>query len=407
MARGGQIQSSDESLSPELHTNNDVKRAIVVGGGPVGLAAALTLANEPHSYDVHIYESSEKDDYFNFDPAKAFLYLLSNKGQTFTEKYPSLQKKLQEQGVSSLENKFTKVPPEIETPIPEPKLLPITKTKSASYWIPRHEFTSILFETIEEHEKERQQANDSKKGKIECFFGKKFISLHPTKDNNSENGSLVMTAKDHATGAEVTDEAKLIVGSDGWKSQVRETLKSGGSNDDFVSVFDQFRAERFQVKKWSSPSTGLRLKALQLPAKFQIPNSDGTVFQTKGSNSYSITGKNSGPRNFLKLGCLPMMNDNVVRPGNCITRPDHEVWTLKSGEEIQAWFQKNYPRMPFQKESDGGIISDKEWERFAKAEGIAFPPCQYSPALQASSSKQDFGVVLVGDSGTSSFFFYA
>lgn len=43
------------------------------------------------------------------------------------------------------------------------------------------------------------------------------------------------------------------------------------------------------------------------------------------------------------------------------------------------------------------VQDEKEWERFAKAEGTYFPPCQYCPGLQASSPTGDAGIVLVGD----------
>eukprot|EP00956_Cyclotella_meneghiniana_P009477 scaffold13120_cov22-Cyclotella_meneghiniana.AAC.1 len=46
----------------------------------------------------------------------------------------------------------------------------------------------------------------------------------------------------------------------------------------------------------------------------------------------------------------------------------------------------------------GGIISEDEWERFAKAEGTRFPPCQYSPGLAVWDESGRSGVALVGDS---------
>ena len=80
--------------------------------------------------------------------------------------------------------------------------------------------------------------------------------------------------------------------------------------------------------------------------------------------------------------------------------------------------QENFPRMEFQPESEGGIISDAEWDRFAKAKGISFPYCQYCPKLVVSSKASyegndgeegegeeelgsDCGIVILGDAAHS------
>eukprot|EP00956_Cyclotella_meneghiniana_P030471 scaffold76804_cov36-Cyclotella_meneghiniana.AAC.2 len=62
---------------------------------------------------------------------------------------------------------------------------------------------------------------------------------------------------------------------------------------------------------------------------------------------------------------------------------------------MREYFQKAFPRLDFQKE--GGMISEEEWERFAKAEGTRFPPCQYSPRLAVWDESGRSSVALVGD----------
>ena len=42
-------------------------------------------------------------------------------------------------------------------------------------------------------------------------------------------------------------------------------------------------------------------------------------------------------------------------------------------------------------------MNDKEWDEFAKSNGITFPLCQYSPGSAVSSPERDTGVVLLGD----------
>ena len=91
-----------------------------------------------------------------------------------------------------------------------------------------------------------------------------------------------------------------------------------------------------------------------------------------------------------------MKNSSKVRHAQCIARPNHVLWTLKTGPEIKSWFQENYPRIDFD-----DLLTEKDWERFAQSRGLAFPPCQYSPALQATSKNGECGIVLLGDAAHS------
>merc|ERR1711957_132564 len=90
-----------------------------------------------------------------------------------------------------------------------------------------------------------------------------------------------------------------------------------------------------------------------------------------------------------------MTDDVTIRPGNVITRPNHKFWTINSGKEMKEYVLENLKRMPFD------MISDEEWDRFAKAKGTSFPYCQYSPGLQASPENGNCGIVLLGDSAHS------
>jgi len=150
--------------------------------------------------------------------------------------------------------------------------------------------------------------------------------------------------------------------------------------------------KKFRVRKWTSPASDLRMKVLQFPPGFEIPNSDGTSLQTQSETVYAIRSVNKGPRNYVSLGLLPVKDPNMIRPTNVITRPNHDVWKLQNGAEIKEWFVAAFPRLDLD-----AMVDDTEWDRFAKAQGTSFPKCQYCPGLEVSSPDGSAGVALVGD----------
>ena len=134
------------------------------------------------------------------------------------------------------------------------------------------------------------------------------------------------------------------------------------------------------------------MKVLQFPPGFEIPDADGSVVKTKSETIYAIRSVNTGPRNYVSLGLLPVKDPKMIRPTNVITRPNHDIWKLKNGLEIREWFVKAFPRLKLD-----DMISQSEWDRFAGAQGTTFPKCQYCDGLQASSLDGKAGVALVGD----------
>lgn len=372
-----------------LHPTNSLQapnqRAIVVGAGPVGIAASLVLASK-HGYDVTLLESSpETSSQTKYDPTKAFLYNVNARGQTLTKMFPSMHEKLVQRGVESRgfsDATFTIVPADPEKPIPkkvkmdksfelkddENKMKSVTKSEKAAapgYWIPRHEMVGLMVECIEEHN------GKDKGGKISFLTGRECIDVTPGDEG------VDVKVKDET--CDVTLHADLVVGADGMNSKVRECIANAAEDTWNKS---SPKPKLFNLRKWVSPASFLRIKVLQLPPRFEIPDADGNPpLVTNSENIYAIRSIHKGPQNYLSLGLLPMKNNDAVRPTNIVTRPDHEVWQIKDGQGIRTWFEKAFPRMKFD-----GMISDKEWERFASAEGMFFVRF-YFQLLTVSTSK--------------------
>jgi len=359
------------------HISNE--RAIVVGGGPVGLSAALILANR--GYDVSLFEATSAKEIKIFNPALAYLYNINERGQVFTKMFPNIHKMLVERSVASDDTGYIVAPADIKKELQTPKRVPTMGAKS--YWIPRHTLTTLLWDAVDEHNESRD--DNSRIGRIDYEQGVNCVSIHPS--NELENHiSVVVLNKNN--GEEKIFDGKLVVGADGIKSKVRECLQEQ------TGLFESwhYRKNKFKIRKWVTPATGLKLKVLQLPARYSVKDSNGENIPTKNTDIVALRGIKDGPLDRLTLSSLPVRDSDTIRAGNCIARPSHVLFTMTTGAEVKVWFKDNYPRLDLD-----ALISDDEWERFAKAKGLAFPPCQYSPGLQVSSDNNECGVLLIGD----------
>jgi kynurenine 3-monooxygenase len=422
---------------------------VIVGGGPSGLATALVLSQAPHHCKCVVLETNDKVD--TYDPTKAFLYNVNPRGLRLTRLFVNLQRKLAAQGVESksVMRNFALVPGPVDEPLPQTVLdiqerfygthtketVTVTETDQPetvpnqkdldkeSYWIPRHDFTKILREEVEE-------TTDT-----QVLMGVSCQAILPAMNSHSDNsggdgdgahhGIEVVASNGEDGGALTTFRCKLVVGADGYKSKVRDCMshqnmigeinnsesESSGGGD---NAWETVPKNKFKVIKYTSPATGLRIKVLQFPPRFQIPylekndnvpkelaggDAKTLLFaKTVGSATYAIRSIFKGPLTYTSLGLLPVMDNDAVRPINLITRPNHVAWTKTTGPQMKEWMTQAFPRL-FQLSSMHGdaLISDAEWDRFAKAEGTRFPHCQYTNGMALSSKNKRSGLVLVGD----------
>eukprot|EP00977_Amphora_coffeiformis_P029112 scaffold38812_cov153-Amphora_coffeaeformis.AAC.1 len=360
------------------------RRCVVVGGGPVGLATALTLSGPPHYFDVTVLEKTTDEEFVGmYDPGKAYLYNVNPRGLQWVTKFPDVLNKVITRGYSPEAGfgKILRVPADPDEPIAPMANVAIAGNvtfdpASRSVWIPRHLMVDLMMESCEEQEKARLTDKDSELGSLSVHLGKSFDSMTPRDD-----GSLVVNLEDGSS-----YEADLVVGADGISSPVREYLA-----DESKNTWLQSHARSFRVKSYVSPSAGLRLKSLQLPGDFSIPNTTDSVVQTEPTALVVMRSKNKGKKR-VSLGMLPVKDKEFVRPANVITRPDHEVWTKTDGKSAKKWMQESFPRLPFD-----SWVNDTEWERFASAKFISYPKPQYSPGSAVPSPTDETGVVLVGD----------
>ena len=260
------------SLTPASTTTN---HAIVVGGGPVGLAAALTLASK-HNYNVTLLETATaSSDQRQYDPTKAFLYNVNSRGQVLTRQFPDMHKKLVERSVPSggfgtAIGGITIVPADPNEEVPQPAQSSQASTESddnssdafksatsgekavgtVGYWVPRHTMVELMAECIEEHNSKDNVC------RIDFQFGQECLDVIPTK--RTGRNYVCVTAKDSEDGSIKLHQATLVVGADGMKSRVRQCLAAAPKN-----LWDShrgFKPDKFKLKQWTSPASHLRIK---------------------------------------------------------------------------------------------------------------------------------------------------
>lgn len=363
----------------DTNTNNNMltkksftANVLILGGGPAGLATALMLAKRGWT-NVTVLEKRAAADYY--EPDKSFNYLIDGRGQKLTDLF-GLTHQLSKISVPNTEFNLTRIKPNgsrktLKLPMVDPN-------RKTAYWLPRRAFVLLLYQEIERNWQDC----------ITVLFNTNCVQINKTAINNTESEKLEIVAHGE-NGSILRFEPCLLVGCDGIHSIARNTLKE----------WDKSKSDRFEMKHFPSPSSGLRYKVLSLPPKFPLDYSSKE--HAVCDMAYAIRGAFRDRKRAVSLGLLPLKNPDESRTANIITRPGHEIWELKNSEEVYNFFDKAFPQLPMRQ-----IVLPEEVDRFAKSEGGYFPTPQYCSGLhfslrqeQAGGSDQSSaaGVVLLGD----------
>jgi len=328
--------------------------AVVVGGGPSGLASARVLADR--GFDVTVLERrSEPSPY---EPQRAYLYLIDGRGQQFTDMAGITHElSLPENSVPSTNYTVTRCMPEGERVEAVPPILD-PAMKRPSYWIPRAAFLSLLHRSLP--------------SSVTTLFGSEVSDIRRT-----ESGGVEVSAKD-ADGNELRLRPSLLVGADGLSSLVRERCASW--SDD---------AADFTPVVLPSPSSGLCYKMIRLPPSFRLDKADALI-TAEPRKAYSIRPAKSAPLGPTRLGLLPVADPSFPRTANVILPPEHPVWGLESAEAVREWLGATFPTLPVD-----AVVDAEEAAAFVDGRPGVFPSPCYSPQQQLMLAEA--GVVLVGD----------
>jgi 2-polyprenyl-6-methoxyphenol hydroxylase-like FAD-dependent oxidoreductase len=92
--------------------------------------------------------------------------------------------------------------------------------------------------------------------------------------------------------------------------------------------------------------------------------------------AYAIRAAFRGRKRAFSLGLLPLKNPDEPRSANIIRLPNHQIWELKTRDQMLDFLEKAFPQLPVRQ-----IVSPEEAERFALSEGGKFPIPQYCSGL--------------------------
>ncbi len=349
--------------------NSHPNDAVIIGGGPAGMATALMLAKRGWQ-NITVLEKRPSADYY--EPDKSFSYQIDGRGQKFTD-LCHLTAKLADLSVPSTDFYFTLI--RKDGTRKTSKLPIVDSSRKTAYWLPRASFVELLYQEILEY------WQDS----VRVLFQTQCREIKQNGDYPSgtlrDRLEIIAESVDQK---QFTLTPNLVVGCDGLNSVVRQTLHQ----------WEQDKSDNFKMQQFDSPSAGLKYKVLTLPPQFPLSERKEDI--SKSTMAYGIRSVFTEPKKALSLGLLPFKNPDIPRTANIITYRDHQIWQLKTPEAIENFLKQAFPQIPLQK-----MLSHQEIARFTASEGGMFPLPQYCSGLYRiwgqPENNQGTAVILLGD----------